>query len=225
MIKKYPGLERQESVSPKPLYSCEKCKMNFNTVQEAFSHDKIQHCHLVASLGNHHGEPTSKSNPQSDPCTVFKCKDCPTLCLNSLVLQVHKFLHQDFTYFFCPDCEYVFGLPSKLKRHSFLSHEKILDSELEHVLDMESRIEITLKIQEYLTNSDPSKVEVVDNFLEASLDAKLILDEIAMNEEVEEIPLKILGQLLNQYLKVEDNHQSYRTDIEEILSIKTEPEI
>ena len=42
--------------------------------------------------------------------------------------------------------------------------------------------------------------EVVDNFLDASLDAKLIMDEIAMTEEVESIPLKVLGPILGRYL-------------------------
>ena len=41
---------------------------------------------------------------------------------------------------------------------------------------------------------------MVDNFLDASLDAKLIVDEITMNEEVKNIPLTELGTILNKYL-------------------------
>ena len=171
----------------------------------------------------------------SDQCKVYKCKHCPTVCLDSLVLQVHKFLHQDLTYFFCPDCAYVFGAPSKLKRHYFLSHEKILDSELDHVLDMESRIDITLTIQNYIIDPNSRNVEVVDNFLDASLDAKLIVDEIAISAEVESIPLKVLGQILGQYLhpqvvtKLKEETMSTEimldyTDIEDCINIKTEVE-
>ena len=115
-------------------------------------------------------------------------------------VEVNENIAFDLTKFWhisCPDCAYVFGAPSKLKRHYFLSHEKILDSELEHVLDMESRVDITLKIQKHIMYSESNRnAEVVDNFLDASLDAKLIMDEIAMAEDVESIPLKVLVQLL-----------------------------
>ena len=136
------------------------------------------------------------AKPQSDKWNVYKCRECPTVCLDSLLLQVHKFLHQDLTYFFCSECDNIFGLPSKLKRHYFLSHEKILTSELDHVLDLERRIEITMKIQEYITISDPGKVEAIGNFLDASLDAKLMLDELALSKDVGEIPLQDLGEIL-----------------------------
>ena len=71
----------------------------------------------------------------------------------------------------------------------FLSHEKILDcpdlSLL--ILDMVTRVDITLSIQDHLTSSDPRNVEAVDNFLEASLDAKLIQDELLQEEEVDKL--------------------------------------
>ena len=145
-----------------------------------------------------------------------------------------QFLHQDMTYLFCPDCAYVFGAPSKLKRHYFLSHEEILDSELDHVLDMESRIDITLTIQNYIIDPNSRNLEVVDNFLDASLEAKLIVDELAMTEEVESIPLKVLGQILGQYLHPQvatkakeetmstDETMSDLTDIEDCIDIKTD---
>ena len=49
---------------------------------------------------------------------------------------------------------------------------------------------------------DPNSrnVEVVDKFLDASLDAKLILDEIGLTEEVESIPIKVLGPILGRFL-------------------------
>ena len=65
---------------------------------------------------------------------------------------------------------------------------------------MESRVDITLIIQNDIIDPNSRNVEVVDNFLDASLDAKLIVDEIAMSAEVESIPLKVLGQILGQYL-------------------------
>ena len=118
-------------------------------------------------------------------------------------VEVNENVAFDLTKFWhisCPDCAYVFGAPSKLKRHYFLSHEKILDSELEHFLDMESRVDITLIIQNDIIDPNSRNVEVVDNFLDASLEAKLIVDEIAISAEVESIPLKVLGQILGQYL-------------------------
>ena len=54
-------------------------------------------------------------------------------------------------------------------------------------------------------------VEVVDNFLDDSLEAKLIVDELAMTEEVESIPLKVLGQILGQYL-----HPQVATKLKEV---------
>ena len=98
-------------------------------VQDAFIHEGTQHSHLAAKL-NTQLKLDMQVKTGSDQCIVYKCKHCPTVCLDSVVLQVHKFLHQDLTYFFCPDCAYFFGAPSKLKRHYFLSQEKILDSEL-----------------------------------------------------------------------------------------------
>ena len=68
---------------------------------------------------------------------------------------------------------------------------------------MNSRIEITKKVQEYMTTSDNKKMEVVDNFLDASIDAKLIMDEIMMNEEVENIPSITLKDLLSDYLNMD----------------------
>ena len=68
---------------------------------------------------------------------------------------------------------------------------------------MNSRIELTKKVQEYITTSDNKKMEVVDNFLDASIDAKLIMDEIMMNEEVENIPSITLKDLLSEYLNMD----------------------
>jgi uncharacterized C2H2 Zn-finger protein len=238
LIEKQAYPERKQNGARKTLYSCDKCTIKFKTVQDAFIHEGTQHSHLA-------GRPDTQLEMEmpvkkgSDQCMVYKCKHCPTVCLDSLVLQVHKFLHQDLTYFFCPDCEDIFGFPSKLKRHYFLSHEKILDSELEHVLDMESRVDITLKIQNHIMYSESSRnAEVVDNFLDASLDAKLIMDEITMTEEVESIPLKVLGPILGRYLDLKASTRtkpkeeimrsemlSDDSDSEEFIDIKTEVEV
>ena len=72
-------------------------------VQDAFIHEGTQHSHLAAKL-NTQLKLDMQVKMGSDQCMVYKCKHCPTVCLDSLVLQVHKFLHQDLTYFFCPDC-------------------------------------------------------------------------------------------------------------------------
>ena len=180
-------------------YTCDKCNISFRTVQDEFSHESnMNHKQHHAGTGEGNMLVTAKNG--IDRLNAYKCKDCPAVCLDTLVLQVHQFLHQDLTYFFCSECDYVFGLPSKLKRHYFLTHDKILSSEHENILDTQRRAEITVKIQEYITLSDVRKVEMVDNFLDASLDAKLILDEITMNKEVENIPRGELGTILNKYL-------------------------
>ena len=185
--------------SHKPFYTCDKCNISFRTVHDAFSHESnMNHKQHHAGTGEGNMLVTAKNG--IDRLNAYKCKDCPAVCLDTLVLQVHQFLHQDLTYFFCSECDYVFGLPSKLKRHYFLTHDKILSSEHENILDTQRRAEITVKIQEYITLSDVRKVEMVDNFVDASLDAKLIHDEITMNEEVENIPLTELGTILNKYL-------------------------
>ena len=184
--------------SHKP-YTCDKCNISFRTVQDAFSHESIMN-HKQHHVGTGEGNMSVTAKNGIDRLNAYKCKDCPAVCLDTLVLQVHQFLHQDLTYFFCSECDYVFGLPSKLKRHYFLTHDKILSSEHENILDTQRRAEITVKIQEYITLSDVRKVEMVDNFVDASLDAKLIHDEITMNEEVENIPLTELGTILNKYL-------------------------
>ena len=57
-----------------------------------------------------------------------------------------------------------------------------MGSEHQYILDINSRVEITNKVQEYMTTSNENKMEVVDNFLDASIDAKLVMDEIIVFE-------------------------------------------
>jgi Pyruvate/2-oxoacid:ferredoxin oxidoreductase delta subunit len=107
----------------------------FKTVQDAFTHESnMQHNKQGVHKDNYvvldgrvmmrvmkGGRP---AKPQADKWNVYKCRECPTVCSDRLLMQVHKFLHEDLTFFFCPDCDNIFGLPSKLKRHYFLSHGK-----------------------------------------------------------------------------------------------------
>ena len=86
---------------------------------------------------------------------------------------------------------------------------------------------LKVKIQEYIAISDPGKVEAIDNFLDASLDAKLILDELEMSEEVGKIPLHDLGGILKQYLRsghCADNivEDPVEVDLEEEIFLKEE---
>jgi len=186
--------------SVKSPYNCEDCKISFPSIEDAFTHESnMQFRHKKTS--NVSSSKKVESTNSNSQLSVYKCKDCPTVCLDRMVLQVHKLLHQELTYFYCSQCEFVFGLPSKLKKHFFLEHGGILNNDLEQVLDTESRVEVTYKVQKVIANSDPNKVELVDNFLEASLDAKLIQDEISLNWEVNNIPEEDLGKLLDQYIK------------------------
>ena len=54
-----------------------------------------------------------------------------------------------------------------------------------------------------MTTSDNNKMGVVDNFLDASIDEKLILYEMMMNDEVENIPSITLKDLLIEYLNMD----------------------
>ena len=50
-------------------------------------------------------------------------------------------------------------------------------------------------------NFNPENMKTLDNFLEANLDAQLILDELKIDSELEKVPDKDLECLLRDFLK------------------------
>ena len=50
-------------------------------------------------------------------------------------------------------------------------------------------------------NFDPGNMKILDNFLEANLDAQLIHDEIKMDSKLMKVPDKDLESLLEDFLK------------------------
>merc|ERR1719483_938831 len=81
--------KKQEVELHKPLYTCDTCHIPFKNVHAAFIHADSKRCHLPVNIN------TMTANSMSKEYMVYKCKECPTVCLNSLDLQIHKFLHQD----------------------------------------------------------------------------------------------------------------------------------
>ena len=128
-----------------------------------------------------------------------QCPHCPFSlgpASSPVGLQLHSFLHCDLTYFGCEECAAVFGLPSKLRHHRSMQHnsqETESGDEANAVLSYEARLELTSRSiqqvqQHFLGRTAASQLETdpVNNFLEASLDARLILDELALHGKVEE---------------------------------------
>merc|ERR1719350_2640628 len=118
-------------------------------------------------------------------------------------MRVHKLIHLDITYLRCTSCPLVFGSPSSLTRHSFLSHGLVLQpSELQPdmVLGMRERVSLTSRVEEAVAASTPDKVGLVENFLSATLEARLVLQEARLQEEVEALPPPVLRSLLTRYL-------------------------
>jgi len=134
--------------------------------------------------------------------TVVKCQECPTVCLDMDVLRVHKFLHQDLTYLKCPSCLMTFGSPNQLKRHVFLEHHNILETADLHtcVLSIQERVNMTTQVQEAITIGDPEKIDIVENFLTATIEASLILQELELQAEVDRLPNAVLSDLLVKFL-------------------------
>jgi len=169
------------------FYKCDICpsykQVRICTLGEAFTHEQLHHPDLYPDIT----ESLDTSSRQAELVQDLSCSHCPMVCGDKDLLFIHSLLHLDLTYFFCPDCPFLFGLPSKLKRHMFLVHGKLLASdEVEFMVDMARRVKATRLVMSYMAKSDPQKVTVVENFIEASMDAKLMLDEIVMSEELDE---------------------------------------
>ena len=88
-----------------------------------------------------------RSQPQKsfEKVVVLKCRYCPTTTADKTNLHIHTLLHKDLTYFQCPwpKCQLVFGVPSKLKTHHFLTHDIVLAAEEKCTIGMEARIQLT----------------------------------------------------------------------------------
>ena len=185
------------------LYSCSCSKhKNMTNLKEAFLHHDRWHSPPTAEMSVADlvmetrgkgqvkgprfnpiydlGPAPSRGRPKQ--VTVVKCQECPAVCLDMDVLRVHKFLHQPLAYLRCPDCRLVFGTPSSLRRHLFLRHNALLPAEAlaNTVLGIRERVDLTTKVQEALETGDPEQLELVDNFLSATLDARLVLGEIEL---------------------------------------------
>jgi len=122
------------------------------------------------------------------------CLYCSVSFMDKTVLHIHSLLHKNLMYFQCPwpKCQLVFGLPSKLKTHHFLSHEIVLAAEEKCVLSPRSKVVLTRQIIELLssklnTSNQDEIVNVVDNFLEASLDATVVVDEMDIEAKIDKM--------------------------------------
>jgi len=122
----------------------------------------------------------------------FNCSKCHINFPDFTGFQMHNLLHQHLVLFHCPvaKCGLLFGVPSKLKRHYFLDHGTVLTSEDHLVLSHSARVKITRKIHQMIASLELGKNKdsrQIDNFLEAHLDAKLVRDEIEVNEAIEKM--------------------------------------
>merc|ERR1719481_1128699 len=95
---------------------------------------------------------SSIKSSKSDNLNDLKCKSCSKVMPAAEMLRIHELLHEDLTYFFCDSCPFLFGLPSKLRTHLFMTHGKVLDRENvgDLVCDMSKRIENTTIVLMYL---------------------------------------------------------------------------
>lgn len=199
------------------LYNCPACpNVLLANVAEAFVHlDECPSHQSTVNTGLYNTKVTrtlqkasqnvaaaARGRPKKNLVTVVKCQECPTVCLDMDVLRVHKFLHQDLTYLKCPSCLMTFGSPNQLKRHVFLEHHNILETADLHtcVLSIQERVNMTTQVQEAMTIGDPEKIDLVENFLTATIDASLILQELELQAEVDRLPNAVLSDLLVKFL-------------------------
>jgi len=139
----------------------------------------------------------SRVNPATIPASSSGrhfCLQCSISFIDKTALHLHSLLHKNLMYFQCPwpKCQLVFGLPSKLKTHHFLCHEIVLAAEEKCVLSSKSKVALTRQIIELLSSKwkigdQEEALKHVDNFLEASLDATVILDEMNIDAKVDKM--------------------------------------
>jgi len=139
---------------------------------------------------------------------VYRCekplgkgKYCNKIFLNEEVMRVHDFIHEDLMLFKCPiyNCDFVYGLPSKVESHVQLYHFnsvsriKMFKVESLKPLDFEERKNLNCRMQDVFatvstSNNYNDMAVLMNNFLEAIIDAKIMMDEV--REEVEETEME-----------------------------------
>jgi len=213
------------------LYRCDQCPAVQTNFKTAFSHESIAHGQseavgLLSPSSTGRGGRTdgrwrreSKKILPEPPVIVeeYRCRHCLTTAQDKTLLHLHSLLHKELIYFQCPwpRCELVFGVPSKLKTHHFLSHDMVLAAEEKCTIDINARVLITSNLIRRLgrkTLHEQDLLALVDNFLEASLDASLILEELKMDTEVEDMSEE---KLLNSLgMELDPAHQLLDESIE-----------
>ena len=108
------------------IYRCEDCHRQGRHVEglrdarTAFTHQDRYHPILGAKLSTKVGRVARQPSkaPSNDSLHLLKCRHCQTSTFDSSVLQLHSLLHKDLVLFQCPwpQCNQLFGVPSKLKR-------------------------------------------------------------------------------------------------------------
>ena len=140
------------------LYRCDQCPAVQTNFRTAFSHESVAHGQseavgMISSVTGRGSTPHERWKRQlrrSESDTPvgteeYRCRQCLTTAQDKTLLHLHSLLHKDLIYFQCPwpRCELVFGVPSKLKTHHFLSHEMVLAAEEKCTIDINARVLLT----------------------------------------------------------------------------------
>ena len=137
------------------LYRCDQCPAVQTNFKTAFSHESLAHGQseavglLSSSSTGRGGRPDGKRKKSVPELPVrneeFRCRQCLTTAQDKTLLHLHSLLHKELIYFQCPwpRCELVFGVPSKLKTHHFLSHDMVLAAEEKCTIDINARVLLT----------------------------------------------------------------------------------
>merc|ERR1719480_632303 len=186
------------------LYRCDQCPAVQTNFRTAFSHESVAHGQSeavgmispVTGRGSTPHERWKRQLRRSESDTPvgteeYRCRQCLTTAQDKTLLHLHSLLHKDLIYFQCPwpRCELVFGVPSKLKTHHFLSHEMVLAAEEKCTIDINARVLLTSHLIRLLGRKELKErtFALVDNFLEASLPSREICsppsDQIVENNE------------------------------------------
>ena len=144
------------------LYRCDQCPAVQTNFKTAFSHESVAHGQsegvgLLSPSSTGRGGRTDGKRRKSVPerrksvpelpvrTEEFRCRQCLTTAQDKTLLHFHSLLHKELIYFQCPwpRCELVFGVPSKLKTHHFLSHDMVLAAEEKCTIDINARVLLT----------------------------------------------------------------------------------
>ena len=141
------------------LYRCDHCPAVQTNFKTAFSHESVAHGQseavgILSPSSTGRGGRTDVRwrrelrRSQSDTpvgTEEYRCRQCLTTAQDKTLLHLHSLLHKELVYFQCPwpRCELVFGVPSKLKTHHFLSHDMVLAAEEKCTIDINARVLLT----------------------------------------------------------------------------------